>query len=67
MIVAKLTVEQADELKGKEYAKDSLFNPIQDNNNNWVISIEEVEACYIEWVKELPLIEYKPKQTDDLI
>jgi hypothetical protein len=67
MIVAKLTAEQADELRGKKYAKDNVFNPIQDDNNNWVISIEEVEACDIEWVKELPLIEFEPKKTDDLI
>ena len=67
MIVAKLTQQQADELRGKEYTKDSVFNPIQDANDNWVISLEEVEQCDIKWVKELPLIEYEPKQTDNLI
>jgi len=67
MIVAKLTQQQADELKGKEYTKDSVFNPIQDANDNWVISLEEVEQCDIKWVKELPLIEFEPKIYDDLI
>jgi len=62
MKVAKLTQQQADELKGKEYAKDSVFNPIQDANDNWVISIEEVEACDIEWIKKLPMIDYNPKK-----
>lgn len=61
MIVAKLTQEQADKLRGKEYAKDNLFNPVQDNNDNWVISIEEVHQCDIDWVKKLPTIDYKPK------
>ena len=64
--VGLLTIEQKDELIGQLYAPDSYFNPIQDANNNWVISIEEMEQCvnpdYL-WVKELELIEYVPKQT----
>jgi hypothetical protein len=64
MIVAQLTPEQADELKGKEFVQDNYFNPIQDAADNWIISIEEMEFCTVEefmWVKELPLIEYVPK------
>jgi hypothetical protein len=60
MTVAKLTPEQAEQLKVIEVVKDNLFNPIQDKNGNWIISIEEVEQCLIEWVKNLPLIEYEP-------
>ena len=41
--VGLLTVEQKDELVGQMYAPDSFFNPIQDNADNWVISIEEME------------------------
>lgn len=62
--VGLLTVEQKDELVGQEYAPDSYFNPIQDNADNWVISIEEMEYCTNElflWVKDLPLIIYVPK------
>ena len=60
ILVAQLTIEQKDELVGQLYAPDSYFNPIQDINGTWVISLQEVEQCTIEWVKELPLIEYLP-------
>jgi hypothetical protein len=60
MTVAKLTPEQAEQLKGIEVVKDNFFNPIQDKNGNWIISLEEVNQCSIEWVKSLPLIEYEP-------
>jgi hypothetical protein len=60
MIVALLTEEQAVSLRGVEFIPSNLFNPIQDKNGNWIISLEEVEQCSIEWVKELPHIEYEP-------
>jgi len=60
MTVALLTEEQAEQLRNTEVVTDNLFNPIQDINGNWVISLEEVEQCSIEWVKLLPLIEYEP-------
>ncbi len=62
--VGLLTVEQRDELVGQLYAPDSYFNPIQDLNNNWIISIEEIEYCTVEkfiWIKDLDLIVYEPK------
>jgi hypothetical protein len=60
MTVAQLTTEQAEQLKGIEFAPYNFFNPIQDADGNWIISIEEVEQSTIDWVKELLLIEYKP-------
>jgi len=60
-----LTDVQKDELIGKLYDPDSYFNPIQDANDNWIISIEEVDQCVnpeLLWVKNLPLIEYIPKE-----
>ena len=64
--VGLLTEIQKDELVGQEYAPDSFFNPIQDNADNWVISIEEMEYCvnpnYM-WVKDLDLILYVPKES----
>ena len=63
--VGLLTVEQKDELVGQEYAPDSFFNPIQNDVDEWVISIEEMEYCTNElflWVKDLPLIIYVPKE-----
>lgn len=60
MTVALLTQEQAKQLKGIEFAPDNYFNPIKDADGNWIISLEEVQQCTIDWVKELPSIEYKP-------
>jgi hypothetical protein len=63
--VGLLTVEQKDELVGQEYAPDSYFNPIQDNTDNWIISVEEMQnninPMYT-WVKDLELIVYVPKE-----
>jgi hypothetical protein len=59
MTVAQLTKKQAEQLKGVEFVKDNYFNPILDADGNYIISLEEVEQCNLEWVKLLPLIEYK--------
>ena len=59
--VALLTIDQKNQLVGKEYQPDSYYNPIQDKNNNWVISLQEIEKSDLQWVKELPLIPYEPK------
>ena len=64
--VGLLTIEQKDSLVGQWYAPDSYFNPIQDINNDWVISTEEMEYCInpeFMWVKDLELIPYEPKPT----
>ena len=64
MIVYILTEQQKELLIGKEYIKDSYFNPIQDINGNWIISEEEVLTAENEdvlWVKDLEQIEYEPK------
>jgi hypothetical protein len=61
MLVALLTIEQKDQLIGQIYTNDSYFNPIQDCNDNWIISLEEVEYCNnpsFSWVITLPTIEY---------
>ena len=62
--VGLLTESQKNELVGQLYDEDSYFNPIQDANDDWIISVEEIEFCVtpkFQWVKTLPLIEYKPK------
>lgn len=64
--VGLLTEVEKDELVGQLYDDDSYFNPIQDIDGNWVISVEEMEYNVnptFAWVKNLPLIEYKPKPT----
>jgi hypothetical protein len=62
--VGLLTETQKDSLVGQLYDEDSYFNPIQDDFDNWIISIEEMDFCVnpeFQWVKDLPLIDYKPK------
>jgi hypothetical protein len=60
MEVYLLTLEQAQSLIGVQFIPDNYFNPINDIDGNLIISIEEVEQCSIDWVKKLPLINYKP-------
>ena len=60
MQVYLLTEEQAQSLIGIQFIPDNYFNPIMDADGNYIISIEEVEQCSIDWVKALPLIEYNP-------
>jgi hypothetical protein len=62
--VGLLTESQKNELVGQLYDDDSYFNPITDLLDNWIISVEEMEFCVnpeFQWVKDLPLIDYKPK------
>jgi hypothetical protein len=69
MEVGLLTEIEKDSLVGQLYAPDSYFNPLQDNSDNWIISIEEMEQCVtleFQWVKDLPLIEYVAKPTPPL-
>jgi hypothetical protein len=64
--VGLLTELQKDELIGQVYAPDSYFNPIITADNQWVISVEEMEQCVnpdFLWVKDLDLIPYNPVPT----
>lgn len=64
ILVGLLTVEQKDLLVGQMYAPDSFYNPLQDLNDNWVISIEEIEQTVtleFLWVKDLEMIPYEPR------
>ena len=61
---AKLTLEQADSLRGQVFLQDSYFNPIQDIEDNWIISAQEVAYCAnpeFLWIKELDMIPFVPK------
>ena len=65
-LVALLTEEEKDLLVGVFYSADSIYNPIQDFYNDWIISLEEVNDTTnpdTMWVKDLNIIEYKPKPT----
>jgi hypothetical protein len=68
--VGLLTLSQKEELEGQLYDADSYFNPIQDINDNWIISVEEIEQnenSLLAWVKDLPLIEFEPKPAPPII
>jgi hypothetical protein len=63
--VGLLTELQKDELVGQLFDEDSYFNPIQDANDNWIISIEEIENNVnpnFEWLQELEMIIFVPKE-----
>lgn len=67
--VGLLTEEQMQSLQGQTFQPDSYFNPIQDINDNWILSAEEIAYCsnsQFLWVKELDMIEYQPKPTPSL-
>ena len=64
LYVGLLNEQQKDSLLIQQYAPDCYFNPIQDLNDNWVISVEEMANCVNDefmWVKDLPLIIYEAK------
>jgi hypothetical protein len=62
--VGLLTIEQKDLLVGQLFDEDSYFNPIQDDNDNWIISIQEIEQnqnpSFI-WLQDLEMIIFVPK------
>jgi hypothetical protein len=68
MKVGLLTIQQKNSLVGQEFAPDCYFNPIQDLNDNWVISLEEMNGRVTNpdffWVRDLPLIEFEPKPSN---
>jgi hypothetical protein len=64
MKVAILTTEQKDILHKQELTPGMRFNPVQDANQNWVISQQEIDNCIVEefmWVKDLELIDWVGK------
>lgn len=71
-MIAILTQQQKDILIGRQFEIDSYFNPIQDLNNNWIISEIEYYYCLGLWyldklnselvfIKDLSLSVYEPK------
>jgi hypothetical protein len=67
--VGLLTEEQKVLLDGQLFDIDSYFGPVQDNDNNWIISVEEMDRTTNEeflWVKTLPLIEYVPQPDPEI-
>jgi hypothetical protein len=62
--VILLTQEQAESLEGRMFTIDSYFYVRQDADDNYFITVFEMEHCThpdFQWIKKCPLIEYKPK------
>ena len=65
MIVAQITQEQAENLQGKEFAGGNIFNPIQDKNGNWIISLTELQHLGTEFSQSVELIEFESVENSD--
>jgi hypothetical protein len=62
--VILLTQDQAESLKGRMFTLDSYFLVQQDIDDNYFITVFEMEHCTnpeLQWIKKCPRIEYKPK------
>ena len=60
----RITEAQKDELIGHEWTPDDYFYPIQDVNNDWFISIQEVdgyEGTDYPWFSSLVLEDFVAK------
>lgn len=68
MKVRLLTEQQKDLLVNQTYDGIQFFNPIQDAENNWIISNEEVNQCtnenFTSWIFDITEIDFNPKVID---
>lgn len=64
MIVAKITQEQANEIRGKEFNNGNLYNPIQDAEGNWVVSLTELQFLGIDFASTVELINFEPIKSE---
>lgn len=63
MNVGLLTLDEKNQLVGQTFAPDSFFNPVQDADLNWIISMQEINYCVnpnFIWVKNIPIIPWNP-------
>jgi hypothetical protein len=63
MKVGILTTTEKESLDGQLVQPDWYFYPVQDCNNDWIISTQEIDGSIYpqnEWVKSLPLIDWCP-------
>lgn len=67
MIVAQITQEQAENLQGKEFAGGNIFNPIQDKNGNWIVSLTELQYLGLEFSQTVTLIQFEPYDEENLL
>ena len=63
MTVKLLSEQERNNLQGQLIQPDWFFNPVKDCDDNWIISMEEVNASIYpqnEWIKFLPNILWCP-------
>jgi hypothetical protein len=63
-MIVIITEEQKNLLVNKKYDEVTYFNPVQDIDDNWVVSKEEIDACTkseFYFLRDLPLTEHRPK------
>lgn len=69
-MIAIITEIQKDILIGEKFDGIQFFNPVQDLNDNWVISEEEINQCTnadLQFITTLSLSEYLPKPQTPII
>jgi hypothetical protein len=67
-MIAIITEVQKNILIGKKFDGIQFFNPVQDLNDNWVISEEEINQCTnldLLFIKDLVLTVYEPKISEN--
>ena len=65
MKVGLLKEAQKNQLVGQLWEPDSYFDPVLDCNDNWIISLEEINGNTnpdFTWVATLPQIDFCKKQ-----
>jgi hypothetical protein len=63
--VAILSELQKEALASQKITDCSMFNPVLDYYDRWVISEQEIQACTnpeFQWVRLLALTEFEPKE-----
>lgn len=66
----KLNLQQKDILQIKRFDGVQFYNPVLDNNDEYFISIQEVEQTTNPdtlWVKDLPIVDIELKIPNELI
>jgi hypothetical protein len=60
-----LNQEQKELLTDRKYDEHSYYNPVLDDNDNWIISEVEVNNTInsdFSWVKEIIIVDLKTKE-----
>ena len=62
MNVAKITEATKVQIENTEYQSGSNFNPVQDKNGNWVVSL--IEAQYLK-ITDFEVIKFEPVEIQE--